>query len=326
MKPLQLAVVFSFVLLITNCVHIPTSYYSSSLTSSSQNDNMAASLFSSNRTLVKQHSSKRQIYSKAVTGYSAIALPPNSITTFSLRTYCMASSKPAPKQGEKMRLVPTSNVINEELVPLYQALMKYSHSNPHRHSQIQRIVWNITNTCLSSEFQSLKLQSSDQQLINSIYPQGLYLVQGQCAIGQAKNKIFSGVFNILQQQIPVELSQIQRMVNKSQYPVETLLSHLESRPISTPIPQDNSDYTLLAQGVAVHTRHQGGANRSEITLLNTNDTNYTFFPENYVLKSTRDTQPLGIGGIKEITQTGEETVPSQSYPNEDACLNPNPLC
>jgi len=238
--------------------------------------------------------------------FKRIILPPSSITTLSLRTYCMDSGRPAPKSGEKMYLIPISKLIRSDFFPIYEAILVYSHMHPEHHQQIQRIVWNLTNACLGTKVKSLRLVSEDYELLDSAYPQGASIVQNYCGTRQLENRAANVVADELSKFLGKNNKNLKKMYSDSIHTfrsanknVEKLLKHMESSNLAVPIPSDNSEYSLIELGVAVLNTHKGGARKTQISILNTTNRNVIFYPAYWVLQSNRDTQRLSPGGIED---------------------------
>ncbi|MCI5192878.1 MAG: hypothetical protein D3915_07075 [Candidatus Electrothrix sp. AU1_5] len=259
-------------------------------------------------------------YSRHQIKFDQIVLPPNSLNTLKLRTYCLDKSDPAPKRNEKLYLVPVGKMIDSQIFPIYSSLMKYSHSHPEKHTQIQRIIWNLRSTKNPSE-----IRNEDYALLDTIHPGASQIVHSyfntKKLTGMATDFLSdtAGKFlnqhglgkNLLNQQNLVStalhsLSQSNRQVN-------SILRSLESMPVSGLIPNDNSDYSLLTDGVAVKATHRGGARSSELTIRNTTDHPVVFQPAQFALESKRKTQRLGVGGVDNIKQEIEDPVDPVRY-------------
>lgn len=259
-------------------------------------------------------------YSRHQIKFDQIVLPPNSLNTLKLRTYCMDKSVPAPKRNEKLYLVPVGKLIDSQIYPIYNSLMKYSHSHPGKHTQIQRIIWNLRSTKNPSE-----MRNEDYALLDTISPGASQVVRSYFytknltdratdflsdTAGKLLNQqgLGSNVFN--QQNL---LSTALHSLSQSNRQVDSILRSLESMPVSGLIPNDNSDYSLLTNGVAVKATHRGGARNSELTIRNTTDHPVVFQPAQFALESKRKTQRLGVGGVDNIKQEIENPVDPVRY-------------
>lgn len=253
-------------------------------------------------------------YSRNQIQFDKILLPPNSLNTLKLITYCMDKSDPAPKNNEKLYLVPVGKLIDRNIFPIYQGLMKYSHSHPEKHTQIQRIVWNLRSSKNPSE-----MHNEDYALLDTISPGASQAVRSyfytKNLTGRATDFLSdtAGKFlnqqglgtNVLNQQNLV--STALHSISQSNSQVDSILRSLESMPVSGLIPNDNSDYSLLTDGVAVKATHRGGARSSELTIRNINDHPVVFQPAQFALESKRKTQRLGVGGVDNIEQEEEHS-------------------
>jgi hypothetical protein len=261
-------------------------------------------------------------YSRNQIQFDKILLPPNSLNTLKLRTYCMDKSDPAPKRNEKLHLVPVGKLIDRQIFPIYQSLMKYSHSHPEKHTQVQRIVWNLRSTKNPSE-----MRNEDYALLDTISPGASQVVRSyfntKNLTGMATDFLSDTAGKFLNQQgLGTNLLNQQNLVStalhsisQSNSQVDSILRSLESMPVSGLIPNDNSDYSLLTNGVAVKATHRGGARNSELTIRNTNDYPVAFQPAQFALESKRKTQRLGVGGVDKIkSDEGQHNKKSVIYP------------
>ncbi|MCI5133555.1 MAG: hypothetical protein D3920_00495 [Candidatus Electrothrix sp. AW2] len=252
-------------------------------------------------------------YSRHQIKFDQIVLPPNSLNTLKLRTYCLDKSDPAPKRNEKLYLVPVGKMIDSQIFPIYSSLMKYSHSHPEKHTQIQRIVWNLRSTKNPSE-----IRNEDYALLDTIHPGASQIVHSyfntKKLTGMATDLIADTAGKFLNQHgLGTSLLNQQNLVStalhslsQSNSQVDSILRSLESMPVSGLIPNDNSDYSLLTDGVAVKATHRGGARNSELTIKNTTDHPVVFQPAQFALESKRKTQRLGVGGVDKIQEESEK--------------------
>jgi hypothetical protein len=248
-------------------------------------------------------------YSRHQIKFDQIVLPPNSLNTLKLRTYCMDKSVPAPKRNEKLYLVPVGKLIDRQIYPIYNNLMKYSHSHPEKHTQIQRIVWNFRSTKNPSG-----MRNEDYALLDTISPGASQVVHSyfytKNLTGRATDFLSDTARKLLNQQglgtnvlnQQGLMSTALNSISQSNSQVNSILRSLESMPVSGLIPNDNSDYSLLTDGVAVKATHRGGARNSELTIRNTTDHPVVFQPAQFALESKRKTQRLGVGGVDKIEQ------------------------
>ncbi len=166
------------------------------------------------------------------------------------------------------------------------------------------------------------MHNEDYALLDTIYPNASQIVRSyfnkKNLTGKATEFLSNKLGEVLNQQgLGTNLLNQQNLmstalhsISKSNSQVDSILRSLESMPVSGLIPNDNSDYSLLTNGVAVKATHRGGARNSELTIRNANDHPVVFQPSDYALESKRKTQRLGVGGVDEIQLT-ESSISSE---------------
>jgi len=255
-----------------------------------------------------------QIYPKQgkgrIVSYNILELPPFSKVHVRLQAYCMDSFLPAPTSGEKMYLIPITNLLIKEFIPIYEALMQYSALHPEKHYQIQRIVWFMRHLSEERYIPSYSLVSEDIRLIENIYPGGSNIIENQKRKVLIKRKISEVIDVLLDKTIPPEIKNVLRELSKLGYDINTPPGDLRTannivietlRIINTMKPQgdmgENSEYTFLPNDLAVKSEHGGGASVTTLVVVNPTPEIKILDFRQYVLQSDRNTQRLGLGGV-----------------------------
>ncbi|MDL2207228.1 hypothetical protein LJB82_00725, partial [Desulfovibrio sp. OttesenSCG-928-M16] len=71
----------------------------------------------------------------------AITIPARSMAEWTARGNCLDPDRPAPRYGDKFKLVPIGNIIDPQLLPLYEGFINLTvHDDEARRYQ-QQIVW-----------------------------------------------------------------------------------------------------------------------------------------------------------------------------------------
>jgi hypothetical protein len=230
-----------------------------------------------------------------------IQIPPRSQVVLKLKTVCMDFTAPAPQAGEKMHIVPTGDLMRNEFQQIYNAVVAYSHNHQdvETQAQVQRITWNLRHGCFKDkdELRALRLRAEDETLLDSLVSGASRTVKERCKkldfpkLGKDLLRATlngggrldinpAGLIDANQSVLRVVQAQTQLKVNE-------------------PIPDDNSDYSLLQEGVAVRSQHtKSSASETELLINNATDQPATFAPDEWSLESRRTVQRLGIVGLE----------------------------
>jgi hypothetical protein len=230
-----------------------------------------------------------------------VLIPPRTDVRMRLSGGCMDAGLPAAPRGEKLHMVfPDSRLLPSTFQPIYSALMRYAaeHTDEATQAQVQRIVWNMRHGCFRkmNELRALRLQKEDEQLLDSLVPGTAATFKKECQNfdwGELGKEMLRGLvsggtrldFN------PVGL------VDANQAIIRTVRQQ-EGISVREPLPEnDNSDYSLLQDGVAIKNEHPGGAGTTDIVVRNTTDQLVEFTPVGWTMEGRRSTQRIYIRGI-----------------------------
>lgn len=230
-----------------------------------------------------------------------VLIPPRTDVKMRLLGGCMDAGLPASPRGEKLHLVfPDSRLLPSTFQPIYGALMRHAAEHPDEASQaqVQRIVWNMRHGCFRkmNELRALRLQKEDEQLLDSLVPGAAAAFKKECQSfdwGELGKEMLRGLvsggtrldFN------PAGL------VDANQAVLRTVRQQ-EGIPVSERLPEnDNSDYSLLQDGVGIKNEHYGGAGGTDITIRNATDEPVEFTPVGWTMESRRSTQRIYLSGI-----------------------------
>lgn len=227
-----------------------------------------------------------------------VYLPPGQSTNILLRAYCLDASRAVPPRGEKLQLIPVSQLLPESTLALYQAMMQFSALHVEKRSEIQNLVWGLRHA--ADPHPPIKALNAEQtHLLNSITANGALqyqnLLQSQAQSGQdqvARQKLFRTLLGQAQERLGIKLPDPTQNGFTAQ-DTQTLLNQLARLPVEGTA-QNNSEYSLLAPSVAARTTGQGMA--AQVELQNHSDSPFIFDASDYAAQSTRVTQRLGFGG------------------------------
>ena len=231
----------------------------------------------------------------------SVLIPARTDVKMRLSGGCMDAGLPAAPRGEKLHMVfPDSRLLPSTFQPIYSALMRYAAEHPDEatKAQVQRIVWNMRHGCFRkmNELRALRLQREDEQLLDSLVPGAAATFKKECQTfdwGELGKEMLRG---LVTGGTRLDFDPV-GLVDANQAIVRTVRQQ-EGISIKEPLPEnDNSDYSLLQDGVAIKNEHYGGASGTDITIRNTTDEPVEFTPVGWTMESRRSTQRIYIGGI-----------------------------
>lgn len=272
--------------------------------------------------------------SKNIYNANGVLVKPGQAVSLDMQTYCLDSKLPAPKSGEKMRLVNYRELIHPDFADLYARLMNFSAKHPQYNKQIQGIVWGIRDISQKNSH-AYKLSQTQLKILNTVMNGGANFFIGKRNEMARKEQIRAGIRNFLAKQGINEKTF--RMVNIADSVLEGdiagTLAALEKKPVNMPIPNDTSNYTLLSleppekasipsnliaqiygqtrydvqpsfnqtvqrplRGVAARIVSKGGASKTRLELVNTTSRPYHFKAWEHTAQSVRPVQNLAFGG------------------------------
>lgn len=232
----------------------------------------------------------------------SLQIPPRSQVVVKLKTVCQDINAPAPQPGEKMHLVPSSDLMPKEFQEIYKALFIYSHNNnkdEQKQAQIQRITWNLRHGCFKDKdsLTAMRLQPADETLLDELLPNGAKFVKDKCKKFNVKILLKDLALATLEGGGRLDINPA-GLADANASVVRVLRAQTQTR-VDEPIPNNNSDYSLLQEGVAVRSNHtKNSASETEIIINNATDQPATFTPDEWSLESNRPVQRLGIVGIE----------------------------
>jgi hypothetical protein len=240
-----------------------------------------------------------------------VTVPSGQTVQIKLQGYCMDRSAPAPGYAEKLQLVPIQKLIPQESIGLYQAMMQFSAMHVEKRSEIQNLVWGLRHAA-DPEPHIKTLNPSQIALLNEVLPNGAAQYQAhlsrQAALGKAQaanRQAFRDSLNKLRAKVNVPLAD-PSAAGYTPADSNTLLAALSRMPVEG-VPQPNSDYTLLAPGVAAKTAAYG-VNQVTVEIRNIGPQPFVFDANAYAGQSTRVTQRVAFGGILDRSQNDHRSI------------------
>jgi murein DD-endopeptidase MepM/ murein hydrolase activator NlpD len=230
---------------------------------------------------------------------------------------------PAPTSGEKLHVIEVHKLLLREFIPIYESLMSYSALHPEKNLQVQRIAWVMRFLSEGLDIPAFDMVPEDRRLLEEIHSGSVGVIENQRRRIRLQREMSKIIDVLLDQALPPEVRGVLRELSRFGYDmnrpprdlrtadglVARTLEIINAMRPTGPILEDNSEYTLLSDDIAVKTEHPGGASRTTLVVANPTPEAKTVDFKRYALQSGRDTQRLGIGGIDSV----EWETPSAQY-------------
>jgi hypothetical protein len=232
-----------------------------------------------------------------------VVVLPGQVRRVIFRTYCMDLGAPAPRSDERIHLVPRDRLIPPHGATLYAALMHYSATHADAHSAVQNLVWGMRHARAKTPF--VRELSADQQtLLNAsmsggaqAYAQYLTTETLNGRVDEIKAEIYHRAVDALGRSIGRPLPP-PSAAGLAVTDVPTALQYLEQAVVTEGMLAPDSEYTLLASGVAARAvPGTVGIHTTDFEIVNGSCEPYTLDGDALVGQSTRVTQRLALGGV-----------------------------
>lgn len=239
---------------------------------------------------------------------TAVTVPARSVVEFTQRGYCLDSTAAAPGKGEKFVLRHISSLIVPELLPLYYSLQDYAQREPRARRAMQFLTWALRDAGTRSEF-SNAISPVHLRLMADAMPGGdqVFLRYHREKLNNNTNALGDFLRNVTtvrdRDGRKHNISDLYNQPDAGEALADKTMSNLQKRTVKGPIPKDDSDFSMLAPGVAANA--VGSAELTpKITIANDTDTPFVFDSKEYFAESQRDAQRVALGAPKEVTEGG----------------------
>lgn len=246
---------------------------------------------------------------KATVNGTVITVPPRSKVQFTQRGYCLDASLPAPGKGEKFILRPMNKLMPQELAPLYSGLNDLGKRDRRVQRSMQYLVWALREAGTRGKH-ATAISRNHLDMMAQAYPNGdqIFMQYHQQKLAENSNPLGDLVRNLVKVKVDgktYNLGDLYRMAEandpaRTQELADRTMEDVLNRPIAGDIPADDSDYSMVAPGVAAHTVGRSQLTPT-ITLANATDQPFDFDTKNYFAETQRQAQRVGLGAPENVT-------------------------
>lgn len=240
---------------------------------------------------------RRLIIDAQVSG-GALVVPPKTKCRIKLRSYCMDKDWPAPRQGEKMQLVPVQTLLPGNLSVLYKSLVQQAASDASTRAQLQGLVWTLRQIAQDPKGDKpVTLSQRQREILDLAHPNGYaYFQMLRQPLG--RSSLPEELERLVRQEVGEAIGglgeqgdfAVRSIPNdRMEDAVAQQLERITAMPVTAPIPNNNGHYTKLTDGVYARTVYGS----VEVQIANESNNEFIFRPADYVAQSERQVQRMG---------------------------------
>lgn len=234
----------------------------------------------------------------AKTSYT-VTIPANSMASWENGGRCMDPGLPAPRQGDKFQLIAAEDLIDPDLMPIYQGLLIQGVNDAEVKNSQQLIVWTFRRLTDNPSHLVSTPDAQRNAIFDKCTPGGAAIYQAFLLKKQAGNELKQLVRGVLPDiSIGGRSYDILDLATSSNTIalIDNEVQSLIDTPINEPISHTGFEYKELAPGVFAHTV---GTNSLtfQIRIINTNPFAVYFDPTLYAGQAQRTTQRVTMGPV-----------------------------
>jgi hypothetical protein len=227
-----------------------------------------------------------------------LVVPAKTKCRINLRPYCLDKDWPAPRQGEKMQLVPVQTLLPGNLSILYKSLVQQAASDASTRAQLQGLIWTLRQIAQDPKGEKpVTLSQSQRDILETSHPNGYAYFQmlrqplGRSSLPEELERLVrqevGDAIGGLGEQGKFAIRSIPD--DRMEDAVAQQLERITAMPVAAPIPNNNSHYTKLTDGVYARTVYGS----VEVQVANESNNEFIFRPADYVAQSERQVQRMG---------------------------------
>lgn len=215
-----------------------------------------------------------------------VVIPPGVSITFENQGYCCDPHLPAPMAGDEYQFVKTSQLIPDELQPIYRKLMtKASNGDEVTLRNMQKLVWALRTAGTEAGYAN-NLTEQERRILNSCSEyEGEF--ESYCAEKLSENRLWKFLWAKLDSVATINIGGVTYQAsdlldeNVGEKKIKEHLGQLITLGESMPVEHNGFNYGEISDGI--YTDIKGtGALRFKATVANSTSREFTFYPMDYV--------------------------------------------
>jgi hypothetical protein len=226
-----------------------------------------------------------------------VTVPPRSVVRWSAKGNCADPTFPAPRTGDKFRLIPASSLIPSEIEPLYRNFIRLTKTDQEARNHQQQIVWCMRTVSNKSSSYCDGMGDASKRVLDRALPGGSQLL---LSIRQ-RQKVQQEALDVFRKIVPSvnvggrNYNPVDLLSNPqtAQDAVQQQLQNLINMPINEAIQDTGYEYSEIAPGVFVKIIGDGTLS-IRIELANTTSDPYYFDPTLYLAQPQRKAQRITL--------------------------------
>jgi len=225
-----------------------------------------------------------------------VTIPARSVIHWRTKGNCMDPNLPAPRKGDKFRLIRSSSLIPPDVQPLYKNFMRLTRKDPEARRHQQQIVWCMRTISEKSSSYCDGLGKAQKDVLDRAQPGGHDVIVKARQRHKQKGQAL-GLLKKIAPQIKVNGQNISVVdlldPNTGPQIVEEQLQQLIQMPLKDFAPDLGYEFTELEPGIYAEVVGDGPLSL-DIRVANTTDEPYDFDPTIYAAHPQRKAQKVTL--------------------------------
>lgn len=215
-----------------------------------------------------------------------VVIPPGVSITFENQGYCCDPHLPAPMAGDEYQFVKTSQLIPDELQPIYRKLLtKASNGDEATLRNMQKLVWALRTAGTEAGYAN-NLTEQERRILNSCSEyEGEF--ESYCSEKLSESRLWKFLWAKIDSVATINIGGVTYQAsdlldeNVGEKKIKEHLGQLITLGESMPIEHNGFNYGEISDGI--YTDIKGtGALRFKATVANSTSREFTFYPMDYV--------------------------------------------
>lgn len=229
-----------------------------------------------------------------------VTIPSGTVVEMTLFGHCLDPKLPAPGAGEKLLLTSASAYIADVLRPTYRCALDMEFQGSLSRDKTQEVIWAVRTasereTPYLGRIGGTAAAHMEQQCPGSIQNLVKYRQDILYGADAQMNRLLGSLFSV-----SLNGRKINLLEGGGGETVAQILDDITRRTIPGTIPDDDSDHSMLAAGVAAVARGVGPL-RVRIRIANTSDTTFVFDPVDWIAETRRAAQRIALPPVADIS-------------------------
>jgi len=244
-----------------------------------------------------------------------VTVPPRSVIRWRTRGNCLDPQLPAPRNGDKFRLVKSASLIPADLHPLYKNFIRLTKTDAEAKRHQQQIIWCLRT--ISDKYSSYcdRLGEAPKAVLDRAMPRGHQLIE-KARKNQKQQEKTLALLRKIAPQVKLDGRNVSLvdLIDPKTAPqiMEQQLQHLINMPLNESAPDIGYEYTELAPGVFAQAVGDGPLSLV-VRVANTTGDPYDFDASLFAAQPQRKAQKITLAPPDsfETNKSDDSKLPTQ---------------